>query len=155
MATQAGICHMAIPAQTDLPKASIDCSCMSENRYGNDVTLDELTVEGQTCCLHKSEAILDTGLALVMTQDTAKLKDQNVYLTFMSIFINPTVINSFLFCLLLIIIVGHLGWFFERHENSDEFPPSYVDGIGKCEALREKRGRPEEREGERERERRP
>ena len=103
---------------------------MAENRYGNDVTLDEITAEAQVCCLAKTdEAILTTGFTLVMTQDTAKLRDENVYAAFLSIFVNPTVLNAFLFCLLLIIIVGHLGWFFERHENADEFPTAYVDGI--------------------------
>ena len=39
------------------------------------------------------------------------------------------VLNIISFCIVTIVIVAHLVWFFERIDNPEQFPPSYLDGI--------------------------
>ena len=43
----------------------------------------------------------------------------------------PEVANIVALVILAVVVAAHLVWLFERHENSDQFPTRYLDGIGK------------------------
>jgi polar amino acid transport system substrate-binding protein len=43
--------------------------------------------------------------------------------------VQPEIGNIVALVVLAIVVSAHIVWYFERHENSDQFPSNYLDGI--------------------------
>lgn len=71
-----------------------------------------------------STPFYESGLAVLVKthgQGAASVIAQAVF--------TPTVLKFVLILLAILIVVAHLIWFFERHNNSDQFPKPYRRGI--------------------------
>eukprot|EP00947_MAST-08B_sp_MAST-8B-sp1_P001121 g1121.t1 len=95
--------------------------------FPKDHDLDELQ-SGHVCLDPRLEArtIYQPELA-VLVNDGPKVT--SLYSAIFSALIDPQVITIFCVYVLAILISAHIVYFSERHENPDEFPTRYMDGI--------------------------
>ena len=76
------------------------------------------------CCVDFSPPLLTYGIAFLYDA-----RQVSFFEALIGCLTNVFFINFISFIFILIVIVSHLVWFFERRSNPDQFPTEYADGI--------------------------
>ena len=76
------------------------------------------------CCTDYSTPLLTYGIAFAYDA-----RQVSFFEALIGCITNVFFINFISFIFILIVLVSHLIWFFERRSNADEFPTDYSDGI--------------------------
>jgi hypothetical protein len=74
------------------------------------------------CCSHFGVPFFSDTIGAIIKKGTNRV---TIFHALWSI----QVLNIISFCIVAIVIFAHLVWFFERVDNPEQFPPSYIDGI--------------------------
>eukprot|EP00753_Platysulcus_tardus_P014232 PLAT424.1.p1 GENE.PLAT424.1~~PLAT424.1.p1 ORF type:complete len:556 (+),score=191.36 PLAT424.1:22-1689(+) len=115
--TRIGLCEVGF-APFFVTRFRDDCNCpMPEN-------IDEPTPEN-ACCVDYSHMYFEAGLALMVRESDGQSTNE----VLMDAFVHPSMVNAICALLLAIVLAGHLLWYLERHENAEQFPTAYVDGV--------------------------
>ena len=74
------------------------------------------------CCGNVGVPMFATSVGIM----TTTLSEAPSIATFL---LQPEVANIIALVVLAVVVAAHIVWIFERHENSDQFPTEYLDGI--------------------------
>lgn len=104
---------------TDL--SDVACELLpNTNKLMHNIKKDDFL--SYACCDTVGLPIFATTLGLLVTA-------HNEAPSIATFLFQPEVINIIALVTVAIVVAAHFIWFFERHDNSDQFPTAYFDGI--------------------------